>query len=53
MIDYKPLCEFTDEMLEWKFPDEDLGALLVTSDLTESDGSGPIYVRCVNPRFIG
>ena len=50
---YKPLCEFTDETLEWKFPDEDLGALLVTSDLTESDGSGPISVRCVNPRFIG
>ena len=32
--------DFTDESLEGKFPDEELGALLETSDLTESDGAG-------------
>ena len=29
----------TDESLEWEFSDEKLGALLESSDLTESDGS--------------
>ena len=31
--------DFTDESLERKFPDEELGALLESSDLSESDGS--------------
>ena len=32
--------DLTDESLEGEFPDEELGALLETSDLTESDGTG-------------
>ena len=32
--------DLTDESLEGKFSDEELGALLETSDLTESDGTG-------------
>jgi len=36
------LGNFTHKTLEWQFPDEELGALLVTTDLTESDGSRPV-----------
>lgn len=38
------LSDFTYETLEWQFPDEELGALLVTSDFTEGDGSWPVPV---------
>ena len=38
------LGDFTDQTLEWQFPDEQLGALLVTTDLTESDGTGAVTV---------
>ena len=31
--------DFTDESLEWEFSDEKLGALLESSDFSESDGS--------------
>jgi len=43
-IGLEVLSNLTYETLEWQFPDEKLGALLVTSDLTESDGSGPVSV---------
>jgi len=33
------LGDFTDETLEGKFSDEKLSGLLITTDLTESDGS--------------
>ena len=36
------LGDFTDKTLEWQLADEELGALLVTTDLTESDGTGPV-----------
>ena len=36
------LGDFTDKALEWQLADEELGALLVTTDLTESDGTGPV-----------
>ncbi|PJE77418.1 hypothetical protein CI610_03659 [invertebrate metagenome] len=39
------LGDFTDETLEWQFPDEELGALLVPTDFTESDCSWPVPVR--------
>lgn len=35
------LSDFTDQTLKWELPDEELSALLVLSDLTESHGSGP------------
>ena len=38
------LSDLTDEPLERKLADEELGALLVTTDLTESDGTGPVPV---------
>ena len=33
------LSDFTDETLEGKLPDQKLSGLLVTTDLTESDGT--------------
>ena len=37
--------DLTDESLEGELSDEELGALLETSDLTESDGTGSESVR--------
>ena len=42
------LSNLTDEPLERKLADEELGALLVTTDLTESDGTGPVPVGFLN-----
>lgn len=33
------LCDFTDQTLEGKLADEELGRFLVTTDFTKSDGS--------------
>jgi histone H3 len=33
------LSDLTDETLEWELADEELGRLLVATDLTESDGT--------------
>ena len=38
------LGDFTDKTLEGELPDQQLSALLVTTDLSESDGSGPVSV---------
>ena len=42
------LSDLTDQTLEGQFPDEELGALLVPPDLTESHGTGPVPVRLLN-----
>ena len=42
------LSDFTDQALERQFADEELSALLVTTDLTESDGTGPVPVRLLD-----
>ena len=42
------LGDFTDQTLEWQFPDEELGALLVPPDLSQSHGTGPVPVRLLN-----
>jgi len=36
------LSDLTNKTLEWQLADEELGGLLVTADLTESDGT--LYV---------
>ena len=36
------LGDLTDQTLEWELADQKLGALLVTTDLTESHCSGPV-----------
>ena len=38
------LGDFTDQTLERELPDEELSALLVTTDFTESNGTRPISV---------
>ena len=38
------LGDLADQTLEGQLADQQLGALLVTTDLTESDGSGPVPV---------
>ena len=43
-IGLEVLSDFTHKSLEWQFPDEELGALLVTSDFSQGDGSGPVSV---------
>ena len=40
------LSDFPDETLEGQLPDEQLGRLLVTTDLTQGDGPGPVKTKC-------
>ena len=42
------LGDLTDKALEWQLADEELGRLLVTTDLTESDGTWPVSVRLLD-----
>ena len=44
-IGLKVLCDLTDKALEGQFADEQLGALLVTTDLTKGDGARPVTMR--------
>ena len=39
------LSDLSDQALEWQLADEELSALLVTTDLSQSDGSWPVTVR--------
>ena len=41
-IGLEVLSDFTHQTLEGQFADQKLGRLLVTTDLTESDGTGPV-----------
>ena len=41
-IGLEVLGDLTDQTLEWQLADEQLCGLLVTTDLTESDGSRPV-----------
>jgi len=43
-IGLEVLGDFTDQALEGELADEEFSALLVTTDLTESDGTGPVPV---------
>jgi len=47
------LCDFTDETLEGKFTNEELGRLLIPSDFTEGDGAGTEAVGAFDPREDG
>jgi hypothetical protein len=42
------LGNLTDKALERQLADEKLGGLLVTTDLTESDGTGLVAVRLLD-----
>jgi len=41
-ISLEVLGDLTDQALEWQLADQELGGLLVTTDLTESHCSGPV-----------
>ena len=41
-IGLEVLGDLTDQTLEWQLADEQLSALLVPTDLTESHGTGPV-----------
>ena len=43
-IGLEVLSDLTHKTLEWQLADEKLGGFLVTTDLTQSDGSGPVTV---------
>ena len=43
-VSLEVLCDFTHQTLEGKLADEELSALLVTTDLTESYGTRPVPV---------
>lgn len=43
-IGLEVLGDLTNQALERKLADEKLGRLLVATDFTESDGSGPVTV---------
>jgi len=43
-ISFEILSNFSHETLEGQLPDEELSGLLVSPDLTESDGSWPVSV---------
>jgi len=47
-IGFEVLSNFSDQPLEWQFADEKLSRLLVTTDLSESDGTGPVPVRLLD-----
>ena len=44
-VSFEVLSDFSHQTLEWQFADEELSALLVTTDLTEGDCAGPVSVR--------
>ena len=44
-ISLEILGDFSNQTLEGQFTDQQLGRLLVPSDLSESDGSGPVTMR--------
>ena len=57
-VSLEVLGDFSHQSLEGQFPDEELSALLVTPDLSQSDGSWPVTVRflhtsCSRGRFPG
>ena len=47
------LGDLTDQTLEWQLADQELCALLVTTDLTEGDCSGPVTMGFFTPPVAG
>ena len=47
-VSLEVLGNLTDETLEWELSDEELGRLLVSSDLSESDGAGSVPMRLLD-----
>ena len=47
-ISLEILSDFSDQTLEGQLADQKLGGLLVTTDLSESDGTGPVTMGFLN-----
>jgi len=47
-IGLEVLCDLTHQTLEGQLADQELSRLLVTTDLTQSDGTGPVTVRLLD-----
>lgn len=47
-ISLEILSDFSDQALEWQLADQKLGRLLVTTDLSEGDGTGPVTMGFLN-----
>ena len=47
-VSLEVLGDLTNKTLEWQLADEELSGLLVSSDLSESDGSWPVSVGLLN-----
>ena len=47
-ISFEILSDLSHETLEGQLPDEQLSGLLVSSDLPESHGTGPVSVRLLD-----
>ena len=47
-VSLEVLSDLTNQTLEWQLADEQLGALLVTADLTKSNGSRTVTVRLLD-----
>ena len=47
-ISLEVLGNLTDKALEGQLADQELSGLLVLTDLTESDGTGPVSVRLLH-----
>ena len=52
-IGLEVLGDLTDETLEGQLADQELSRLLVLTDLTESDGTGPVSVRLLDSSSSG
>ena len=49
----KLVTYLTNETLEGELPDQELGGLLVATDFTESDRTGPVTVRLLDTTGLG
>ena len=47
-VSLEVLGDFSDKSLEWKLSDQELSRLLVSSDLTKSDGTRSVSVRLLD-----
>ena len=47
-VGFEVLSDLADETLERELPDQEFGGLLVTTDLSQSDGTGAEPVRLLN-----
>ena len=52
-ISLEVLSDLTNQALEWQLADEKLGALLVATDLTQSDGARPVSVGLLDTSSSG